>query len=53
LILTRLVPKQRGSTLSSIQELKGCHFYTFLIAVIVGEFGIRKPYIWCPFYDES
>jgi hypothetical protein len=45
LILARFVPKQRSPALSPIQKFKGCHFYTFLITIIVGELGIRKTLI--------
>src|SRR3954464_15757796 len=43
-------PIQRGSTLTSIKNFKGCHLQTSLIAIVVQEFSKRKGFL--PFLTE-
>src|ERR1041385_1501766 len=38
-------PIQRGSTLTSIENFKGCHLQTSLIAIVVREFSKWKRFL--------
>jgi hypothetical protein len=46
-----LTPKQWSLTPSTIQHLKWCHLKAFLIAVVIGELGVRQ--IWMTFTRTS
>jgi hypothetical protein len=40
-----LTPKQQSSKPTTIQHLKRCHLQAFLIAIVIGELGIRQTLI--------